>query len=198
MQWLIENKEWGVGILLAVVGIVAAIIQRNSDAKGKQSVTGNVTNIKIVNGNRQNGSQTSDTDQEKDGDNNIYSSKNNKQILFVDDDVTFKVVKILKRAGWVHTKIIKDIRSLNDEDVKNADLFFIDIQGVGKSLSFPDEGLGLARALKQKYPEKKLVIYSAEADGDRFHEAFRLADDQLKKTADPYEFQKVVEEMLGE
>lgn len=197
LQWLIDNKEWGIAILAAIAAIIAALIQRQRNSKEpSKPAHGNVTSIKIVNTNNHTNSNEANTAPNLI--NPKHSNKDNKKILFVDDDVTFKVVKILKRAGWVHTKILKDIRSLNDTEVKEADLFFIDIQGVGKALSFPDEGLGLARALKQKYPDKKLVIYSAETDGDRFHEAFRLADDQLKKTADPYEFQKVVEEMLGE
>jgi hypothetical protein len=81
--------------------------------------------------------------------------------------------------------------------VAEADIFFVDIQGVGVRLGFKDEGLGLAGALKDKYPEKKLVIYSAEPRGERFHTAFRKADGALEKNADPYEFQQLVEEFAG-
>ena len=61
-------------------------------------------------------------------------------------------------------------------------------------MGFNDEGLGLALAIKDKYPEKKVIIYSAETNGDRFHEALRKADSFLPKNADPYEFQRIVEE----
>ena len=61
-------------------------------------------------------------------------------------------------------------------------------------MGFHDEGLGLALAIKQKYPKKKVVIYSAETQGDRFHKALREADSFLAKNADPYEFQRLVEE----
>jgi len=124
------------------------------------------------------------------------TAKARTRILFIDDDTTFAVVRILKQAGWMHTKIVKDIRSLDDSDVQAADIFFVDIQGVGKALKFSDQGLGLARALKQKYPSKWLVIYSAEPKSDTFHQGFRLADDRIAKTADPYEFQTIVENFV--
>jgi DNA-binding NarL/FixJ family response regulator len=52
--------------------------------------------------------------------------------------------------------------------------------------------LGLALNLKKKYPAKRIVIYSAETQGDRFHEALRKADGFLPKNAEPYEFQQMV------
>jgi ketol-acid reductoisomerase len=95
---------------------------------------------------------------------------------------------------WVHTKTVKDISDLDSITVKDIDIFFVDIQGVGKALNFKDEGLGLAVALKKKYPSKKVVIYSAQTVGERFHEGFRKADTLLAKDAEPYEFQQIVEQ----
>ena len=116
-------------------------------------------------------------------------------ILFVDDDIKFKVVSILKKDGWTNTRIIKDVNSLEQGEVAGADIFFIDIQGVGKALQFKDEGLGLVVALKKKYPHKKVVIYSAETGLNAFHQAFKVADDQISKDADPYEFVEAVERL---
>ncbi len=114
------------------------------------------------------------------------------KILFIDDQ-SFKVVDILKKQGWINTKRIKDVRSFEDPDVVEADVYFVDIQGVGKIMEFKDEGLGLAIALKEKFPNKKLVIYSSENKGDRFHKALKKADEQLPKNADPYELQQIIE-----
>jgi DNA-binding NtrC family response regulator len=119
-------------------------------------------------------------------------------ILFVDDDTKFRVVSILKTAGWINTKAIKDIGNLDDQLVKEARIIFVDIQGVGKLLQTKDEGLGLALNLKKKYPDKKIVIYSAQTEGDRFHEALRKADASLAKNAEPYEFQQLVEQYSEE
>ncbi len=119
------------------------------------------------------------------------------KILFVDDR-KFSVVDILNKAGWVNTKRVKDVYSLDEDDVKSAHILFVDIQGVGKALQFKDEGLGLITALKNKYPNKKIVVYSAESDGDRFHKGLSKADARLSKNADPYEFQILVERFARE
>ncbi|MHB2093345.1 hypothetical protein [Pantoea dispersa] len=125
---------------------------------------------------------------------NLDIKKNNTKILFIDDEVRFKVVKILQRAGWIHTKLIKDAESIDQVEISEAKIIFVDIQGVGIELNFKEEGLGLASALKNKYPEKKIIIYSAEQEGDRFHRALREVDDFLQKDADPYQFQRIVED----
>ena len=119
------------------------------------------------------------------------------KIIFVDDR-KFSVVDILGKAGWVNTKRIKDVCSLDDNDIKEAHILFVDIQGVGKALQFKDEGLGLITALKNKYPNKKIVVYSAESDGDRFHKGLSKAEARLSKNADPYEFQTLVEKFAKE
>jgi DNA-binding NtrC family response regulator len=119
-------------------------------------------------------------------------------VLFVDDDTRFKVVDILIKSGWTHTRRVSDVPSLDDEKVLTSQILFIDIQGVGRRLQFKDEGLGLAKAIKEKHPSKKVVIYSAEPQGERFHQALRKADDTLSKNADPYEFEQTVERLARE
>ena len=81
--------------------------------------------------------------------------KNETRILFVDDDARFKVAKILTQSGWVHTKLIKDCKTLDERDVVDAQLLFIDVQGVGVAMGFSDEGLGLALAIKEKIPRQE-------------------------------------------
>jgi len=121
------------------------------------------------------------------------SQKAKFSILFIDDDTKFKVVQIFKTSGWSNTSIVKDIKSLEEDKALLADLIFVDINGVGKLMGFKDEGLGLAKALKEKYDAKYIVIYSAASSGERFHGAFRICDDQLEKNAEPYEFLTVAE-----
>lgn len=116
------------------------------------------------------------------------------KILFVDDNHTeYKMVSILKKAGWTKTKSVKDIKDLDTQLVIDSDIIFVDINGVG--LLFEDQGLGLASALKVKYPKKKIIIYSAETSGDRFHKALRQVDDCLPKNAEPYQFINMVENL---
>lgn len=118
------------------------------------------------------------------------------RILFIDDNHTeYKIVSILKKAGWTKTKSVKDITDLDSNYVMEADVIFVDINGVGLELSV-DQGLGLASALKRKYPNKKIVIYSAETTGDRFHQALREVDFCLPKNADAYQFINLIENLL--
>jgi hypothetical protein len=120
--------------------------------------------------------------------------KHRTNILFIDDDTRFKVISILKTAGWLNTQILKDVTALSDSTVAWAHILFIDINGVGKKLGFQDEGLGLALAIKERFPAKKVVIYSADTRAERFHEAWRKADEYLAKNSDPYQFEQIVEE----
>jgi hypothetical protein len=48
--------------------------------------------------------------------------------------------------------------------------------------------------LKQKYPNKKVVIYSANKNSNSFHKAWDECDFKLEKNALPYQFQNLVEQ----
>lgn len=114
------------------------------------------------------------------------------EILFVDDNEDFKVVDIFKTEGWRNTKLVSDVEALTSKNVRDAHVIFVDIGGVGKELDFDDEGLGLVIALKHEYPDKKVIVYSAHTEGDRFHSALRQADATIRKNAEPYEFMKLL------
>jgi hypothetical protein len=119
-------------------------------------------------------------------------------ILFIDDDTKFKVVKILVNEGWINTKSITDLKSYNDDVIKNSDIVFVDVQGVGKILECKDEGLGLALNIKSKYSDKKVVIYSAVQIHNVFHDAIQKVDFLLSKDAEPYEFISLIERFSKE
>ena len=188
MDWLILNKEWvfsGFGAA-AVMGFIGWMLPKKTGESG-----GDQNNSTTINISPSSSSSAKEVEMVK---KSLDDYKNCTRILFIDDDTRFKVVKILTNSGWVHTKLIKDCESLDQAEVVNADILFIDVQGVGVSMGFSDEGLGLALAIKDKYKHKKVVIYSAETEGKRFHEALRKADSFLEKNADPYQFQRLVEE----
>ncbi|WP_155756900.1 hypothetical protein [Acinetobacter brisouii] len=127
---------------------------------------------------------------------NIYELRKRIHILFIDDDTKFQTARMLKNSGWENINIIKDCKNLNSPEIINTDIFFVDVHGVGVELGFSDHGLGLAAALKQKYPDKKVVIYSAERKWDSFHKAWSLIDDRLPKDADTYQFENTIENLL--
>lgn len=124
----------------------------------------------------------------------IESLKSKVKILFIDDDKKFNVVKILKDSNWKNTSAVVDIKSLDIPIVKEADIFFVDVNGVGKLLNCEHEGLDIALMLKQKYPNKKIVIYSANSYNNNFHKAWDACDFKLEKNALPYQFQSLVEQ----
>ena len=119
------------------------------------------------------------------------------RILFIDDG-EFDVPDILINSGWNNTKKVDDVESLDSLDIREADIVFVDIAGVGRKLRFPDEGLGLISALKKKYSHKKVIVYSSQRRGDRFHEGLSAAGERLAKNADPFQFESLVEKLARE
>lgn len=196
-----ENKSWllsGVGV--SAIGALWARLRYSGQSKDINASTDRIVqNFSITQTNgKEGGVDVSSKNILDSNEDNLGNRKESTRILFVDDDSRFRVVKILQNSGWRHTKTIKDVKTLDAADVKWADILFIDVQGVGVALGFNDEGLGLSLAIKDKYPEKKVVIYSAENKGDRFHNALRSADSFLSKNADPYQFQKIVEDLTSD
>lgn len=125
--------------------------------------------------------------------------KNICKILFIDDK-SFPIIDMLKGNGWRNIQKVTDINGTDQQEVREAHILFIDIQGVGKKMKLTDEGLGLTVAIKKKYPNKKVIVYSAEDQGhvQAFHEGFELADSQLSKNAKSYEFQFRLEKFAKE
>ncbi len=194
MQWIIDNKEWifsGIGVTLAVFFFnfvikkkknpINNIIKNTSESQN----TNKISNKIIINQN----------EQIKQDIKKLDLTKDSLQVLFVDDE-KFKIVENLKKAGWINTKTIKDVTNLDCIDVKNAHVIFVDINGVGEVLFPTDKGLGLAEALKKKYLDKYIVIYSAQEQGDRFHKALKVVDFTLPKNAEPYEFINILENRI--
>lgn len=189
LELLGKNVEWvfsGVGVLV-LGGIINWLRRKRSEPKDISTTEINNQQSAIFNISLPN-PPTQPTGTQK------IKQKSAISILFIDDDVKFQVVNILKRNGWSNTKIIKDVVSLEQPEVASADIFFIDIQGVGVSLGFKDQGLGLVIALRKKYPAKKIVIYSSE-NANAFHAAFGQANERISKDADPYEFMEAVERL---
>ncbi len=197
IDWLNQNKEVffsGLGATL----IAFFLSKIFSDKKSGNLAPQNKQEV-IINNTNNIQSTTQEGSKAPHAGNTLANRKSLTKILFIDDDTKFKVVKILSNSGWINTSIIKDAKTLDEPIIVDAHILFVDVQGVGVAMGFDSEGLGLALALKEKYPTKKIVIYSAESKGDRFHEALRKADSFLPKNADPYEFQKLVEELsIGE
>ena len=78
------------------------------------------------------------------------------KVLFIDDKA-FKVVDNIKeKDGWRNVSRIVDAESLSQTEIVEAHIIFVDIQGVGKKMSFKDGGLGLIVALKKNIQIRRL------------------------------------------
>lgn len=126
--------------------------------------------------------------------------KTSVNILFIDNEVFNLTNELKEKEGWKRLRTVSDISSLSQVELVDAHIVCSDIQGVGVELGFPDEGLGLIAAIHEKYPEKKIIMYSAEAQGrvDAFHPAENLVDGRLRKSANRYQFETEIERLAQE
>lgn len=171
-------------------------IESPNHIKNKQINNNNNTQSVEVNVNVATSKEPEDSKfQNKSEDRNsiIDSQKTKTYILFIDDDTKFKTVQMFKDSGWKNTKTVKDIKSIDIPVVKDANIIFVDINGVGKLMELEYEGLDLAYMIKEKYPEKKVIIYSAKKDSNSFHKAWDIIDGRIEKNALPIQFQNVVD-----
>ena len=119
--------------------------------------------------------------------------KGSVHVLFIDDQ-KFDNVDVLKDAGWKNTKSIKDIKAIDCPEVLAADVIFVDIHGVGKSLFPKEQGLGVAGQIKARYSKKCVVVYSAQPQ--ELHKALSQVDAVLPKNAEPYEYISILENYI--
>jgi len=127
----------------------------------------------------------------------IEDLKNIVKILIIDNE-PFNLEKDLKeKEHWRNVVRIPDVESLSQTEVKEAHIICVDVQGVGVIMGFQDEGLGLIKAIKETYPEKKVIMYSAESQGkvDAFHPADDVVDGRMKKTSTRYNFEVTIERL---
>ncbi|MGB8815661.1 MAG: hypothetical protein WCC74_00250 [Minisyncoccia bacterium] len=115
----------------------------------------------------------------------IEELKKSTNILFVDDEDSSARLKIIRDAGW-NVNQINEVTNFNSEDIKRADIIFMDYIGVGKVLTPTEEGIGLLKNIKSRYPEKFLIFYSGYAGFIPGHEFHKVADAWIDKHADTY------------
>lgn len=130
---------------------------------------------------------------------NIEILKKQCRLVFV-DDIEFPVINTLKMSGWSNVIHIHDISSLDQCEIRDANIIFLDIQGVGKILHCEKEGLGLILPLREKYPNKMIVVYSAEEGGNisAFSEHINAAHKRISRNVEPVGFQMKVERYVKE
>lgn len=206
--WVIQSGfdyEPIIVFLIGLVGILYHIFNNlNDKSKNEPSVSNvsnsarNVVTVNLGKAEKESNQKNNNRDPSPEKVSNereakIEFMKHKLNILFIDDDKKFEIVKVLKDNGWKNTKTVVDIKGVDIPVVKNSDIYFVDINGVGKQMNLDYEGLDIALMLKQRYPDKKVVIYSANKEFNAFHEAWTACDYKLEKNALPYQFQNLVE-----
>lgn len=114
----------------------------------------------------------------------------NVNILFI-DDLDMPVFENLKKAGY-RVRKIRDAKNIGDPEVKNAQIIFVDFDGVGKVISPIHQGAGLVKELKTECGDSKyIVLYTAQptlpAD-TTMRSLFDAADARLRKDSDVMDF----------
>ena len=198
-NWLINNKEWlfsGLGISVGIY--VLKHVFKNNDKKEDKHALSQVNNQNVTVNVAQPSATSNMSNSEKKNATTltIDGIKAQTNILFIDDDKKFKIVSILKKAGWKNTSFFPnpDVTDINAEKIRNAHIIFVDIKGVGTTM-YDNEGLDLVVDLKKKYPEKKIVMYSSVQEHSVFHEAIKLADDRISKNSQPAIFVSAIEKL---
>lgn len=166
INWILENKEWlfsGLGVTLLAF-VTKHVMTRDNNNKDKQTQlrTNNQTqNVTVNLAQSQPFTDSVKPNEKKASALSIDGIKAQTNILFIDDDKQFKIVPILKKAGWRNTSFFPnpDVIDINADKIRNAHIIFVDIKGVGTTM-YDNEGLDLVVDLKKKYPEKKVVMYS--------------------------------------
>lgn len=124
----------------------------------------------------------------------LKSGKKPKKILFIDDEYKdFAIIDSLKKNNY-DVCAVADITNIHDEKIKKAKIIFIDYKGVGKSFG-SKQGIDLMKALKGKYPKKKIILFSAH-QGFGMDADFTIADDLISKNAPLKKFMDIIDKYL--
>ena len=179
LQFIFDNKEWifsGIGV--SVIAGVIALIRKQSGMKEQNQSVSQTVNVNVPIGESLN------------NDNKQFREKEEISILFIDDQ-SFDYVKNLKQAGYVNVKKISVVKRIDSPEICNANIIFVDINGVGESLFPKEQGLGVAKAIKKRFKDKKVYLYSAQHHA--LNSDFNLLDGVLSKNADPCEFINIID-----
>jgi len=117
------------------------------------------------------------------------------KVLIIDDEEPKELRDLLRKDGWKNY-YLNDLDSLSNKRLEDSHVICIDIMGVGKKLQVED-GMGLVKHIKERYPEKKIILYSSISKQNIFSEALDYVDKRLRKEASLVPFSTAIEEMAA-
>lgn len=115
----------------------------------------------------------------------IEEIKKSAKILFIDDEDSSSKLSVIRNAGW-NVNQINEVTNFDSEDIKSADIIFMDYVGVGKILTPKEEGIGLLKSIKKRYPNKFIIFYSGYAGYIPGNEVHSIADAWINKHDDSF------------
>lgn len=123
----------------------------------------------------------------------IEEIKKRAQVLIIDDELQDPIVRAIQQAGW-NVRQVHDVDNLDDSVVKQADIIFVDYKNVGMALTPTEEGIGLLKTLKRKYPRKHFIFFSGYAGFIPGHMIHEDADSWIAKNSDHYIYIEHIEQ----
>lgn len=135
--------------------------------------------------------------------------KKNVKILFLDDE-GYDIEELIK-LGYIDVQ--KSFEYTQLDDYEKYDIIFCDINGIAKEIDEEYQGAALAKIIKETYPTKIVVIFSAKQQYLTFNQYYQNVDDVIPKNiktadlvekinyyickqSDPVEFWKMIRNQL--
>ena len=184
LNFISNNKEWlfsGLGAS-AIIGSVAYIFKNKQDSEKTQAQTVSQNVTVNVNSEKETSTKVLNTKS---------IDKESISILFIDDQ-TFDYINHLKNAGYINVRKIRNVKQIDCPEIINANVIFVDVNGVGTNLFPTEQGLGVAKAIKKRFGNSKNV-YLYSASHQPLSSDFNILDGVMSKNADPYEFINLIE-----
>lgn len=115
--------------------------------------------------------------------------------LLVVDDESFIYLDLFRKHGYSIEQWL-DVDDLSRLENGGFDIILLDVQGVGKTVSPTEQGLGILRHLRLVNPAQIVIAFSASDYSLKYQDFFKLADAALSKGADYVDFQQQVDDLL--
>ena len=109
--------------------------------------------------------------------NSLSELKKRTEILIIDDE-PFSFYETLRKHEYNLTQK-KDLTDLKDAEAYK--IILCDIRGVGNFLGSEFGGAYLIKQLKEKYPEKTIIAYTANDYNAKFQKYLEYADEMISK-----------------
>lgn len=119
--------------------------------------------------------------------------KRSVSIVFVDDE-GYDIEPIIS-LGYVDCPKILEYRELRD--FEKYDIIFCDINGIAMNLDPENQGAGLAKLIKETYPEKMVVIFTSKSQKINIIKFRDYVDEMIEKNSHPTEIVELINKYLS-